>query len=269
MKKIKNYFAILGVLFILPFAAPASAQEDFDFDKFQASVGAFFPSAETTVRLDASNGALGTTIKFEDDLGVSRKEGLFRFDGYWRPKRRHALTFGYYDFNRSGIKIINKNINFGDQTFVINSQVDSIFDLKLVKLAYTYFVVAKEKTTVGLSVGFNVSDVDVGLTINNTNIRQFRNTSVPVPVFGINGIQDLGGNFTLIGSVQFFYLDLGSEDATLFDGVITLNYRITKNIGIGIGYNYFSFKANQAKPAFTGRFKLTYDGLMAFLNIYF
>lgn len=161
---------------------PGLAQDDLKFDKFRISLGWFGPSADTTVRLDATNGTLGTTIKFEDDLGVAKKEGLFRIDGYWRPKKRHRLDFGYYDFNRSGLKAINKTINFGDQTFVINTQVTSKFDLKLIKVAYTYLIVAKQKTTVGLSLGVNISDLNVGLSGPLGILSQFRSTSFPVPV---------------------------------------------------------------------------------------
>ncbi|MEE8295575.1 MAG: hypothetical protein V3R64_07665 [Sphingomonadales bacterium] len=269
MNKLKNLFIIFGSFLILLFASPSWAQDDVEFDKFRISMGVFFPSADTGVRLDASNGVFGTTIKFEDDLGVTKKKPLFRLDGYWRPKKRHALAFGYYDFERSGSNVISATINFGDQVFVINSLVESFFDIRVIKLAYTYFPVVKEKTLVGLSIGFNISDVDVGLGIDGINVAVIRSVSVPLPMVGFEVAQQLGGGFSVEGSFQFFYLDVGSEDARVFDGKITINYQITKVFGIGIGYNYFGFKMNKAKTNFTGRFQLHYDGVMGFLNFTF
>jgi len=74
---------LLGLIFSFsPKIVFTQDQDTFNFDKFRVSLGAFFPSAETGVRLDASNGMLGTTIKFEDDLGLTKKEALFRIDGY-------------------------------------------------------------------------------------------------------------------------------------------------------------------------------------------
>ncbi len=269
MKKLKNLSIIFGSLFFLLFASPSWAQDDLEFDKFRISVGLFLPSANTGVRLDASNGMLGTTIKFEDDLGVTKKKPLFRVDGYWRPKKRHALAFGYYDFERSGSNVIDETINFGDQTFVINTQIDSFFDIRVIKLAYTYFPVVKEKTLVGLSIGFNITDLDVGLMIDNTSIAEIRSVSVPLPMVGFDVIQQLGGDFSLEGSFQFFYISVGSGDARVFDTKITLIYQITKVFGIGLGYNYFGFKMNKTNTNFTGRFQLHYDGLMGFLNLTF
>ena len=269
MSKLKNLSIIFGSFLLLLFASPSWAQDDSEFNKFRISLGVFFPSAETGIRLDASNGMLGTTLKLEDDLGVTKKKPLFRMDGYWRPKKRHALAFGYYDFKRTGSRVIDKTINFGDQTFNINSQVDSIFNIKVIKLAYTYFPVVKEKTLVGLSIGFNISDVDVGLMIDGTSVAELKSIAVPVPVVGIEFVQLLGGDFTLEGSLQFFYIPVGSGDARIIDGKIMINYNITKNVGIGLGYNYFSFKVNQEKTNFTGRVQLNYDGLMGFLNFTF
>ncbi|MEE8294876.1 MAG: hypothetical protein V3R64_04120 [Sphingomonadales bacterium] len=269
MNKLKNLFIILGSFLILLFASPSWAQDDGEFDKFRISLGVFFPSADTGVRLDASNGMLGTTIKFEDDLGVTKKKPLFRLDGYWRPKKRHALAFGYYDFERTGSNTLNATINFGDQVFVINSMVDSFFDIRVIKLAYTYFPVVKEKTLVGLSIGFNISDIDVGIRIDGTPVAESRGVSVPLPMVGFEIVQQLGGDFSIEGSFQFFYISAGSGDARVFDGKVTLFYKINKTIGIGVGYNYFGFKMNKANTNFTGRFQLHYDGVMGFLNFTF
>jgi len=270
LKKINMvFFKISWVVFCFAFAVQASAQEDFEFDKFRISLGWFGPSADTTIRLDATNGSLGTAINFEDDLGVAKKESLIRIEGYWRFKKRHLVDFGYYNFDRGGIRSINKTINFGDQTFVVNTQVTTKFDFKLFKVAYTYLVVAKKKTTVGLSIGLNISNINVGLSGPLGVLSEFRSTSFPVPVVAIKANHDLGSRFTLEAEVQFFYLDVGSQGGSLFDGRVALLYRITKNFGIGAGYNYFTIKANKTTSNFTGRVKLKYDGAQVFLNVFF
>ena len=258
-----------SLLFFGLSAQSVFAQEDNDFEKFKVSIGAFFPGADTTVRLDASNGSLGSEIKFEDDLGGSRNEALFRFDGYWRFKQHHAFTFGYYDFKRSGTKIIDKTLNFGDQTYSINSQINSFFNIQIFKAAYTYIPIDNEKTLVGLSAGFNVSALDTGIEIDDRSAAESSSPSIPVPVIGVNGVHQLGGNFSLEGSAQLFYLEVGSIGGKLFDGRLSLNYRFTKNFGVGLGYNLFNLKVTKDSSAFTGKFKLKYDGLMAFMNLYY
>jgi len=269
MRKIKTLLLVFGVGFATILSTPSWAQNDLEFDKFRISLGWFGPSADTSVRLDATSGIFGTSIKLEDDLGVSKKESLFRIDGYWRPKKRHRIDFGYYDFERNGVRTISKTINFRDLTFVFNTQITSRFDLKIIKLAYTYLVVAKQKTTVGLSLGFNISEIGVGLSALDGVLSDFASTSIPLPVVGVNATHDLGSKFTLEAEIQFFYIDIGSADGSLFDGRVVLTYRINKNFGIGVGYNYFTVKASKTTLLFKGRVKFNYDGAQVFLNVFF
>lgn len=251
---------------------PAFAQEnggDKDYDKFRLSLGWFNPQAETTIRLDASNSDLGTTIRLEDDVGLSKGNGLFRADGFYRFKNRHRVDFGYYDFDRSGTQTISAVINFGDEVFPIDALVNSFFDIEIIKISYTYLIIAKPNMTVGASIGFNISDVTFGLSAETMPIARTSGASIPLPVLGLNGTYHLGSNFWLEAHVQYFYIDLGTFDGSIFDARVAVNYRIKNNFGIGIGYNVFTIKATKENPDFTGRFKLNFDGVQVFASVFF
>jgi len=254
-----------------------SAQESFaqsnpdedKYDKFRISVGWFNPRADTSIRLDATESDLGTTINFEDDVGLSNGKGLIRVDGFFRFKKRHQIDFGYYNFDRNGTQTLNATIEFGDEIFLINTQVNSFFNVEIIKLSYTYLFIAKPNTTLGASIGFNISDVKTGLSNEDLALSETAGSSVPLPVFGINGAQKLGSKFWLEGHAQFLYIKVGSLDGTLFDARVAVTYRIMKNFGIGIGYNFFNIKVNKQAPDFTGRFKLNFDGVQVFASLYF
>ncbi len=256
------------MLFITP-AIPQENGGDKDYDKFRISLGWFNPRAETTLRLDASNSDLGTTLRLEDDVGLSKGNGLFRADGFYRFKKRHRVDFGYYDFDRSGTQTISAVINFGDEVFPIDALVNSFFDIEIIKISYTYLIIAKPNMTVGASIGFNISDVTFGLSAETMPIARTAGASIPLPVFGLNGTYHLGSNFWLEAHVQYFYIDLGSIDGSIFDARVAVNYRIKNNFGIGIGYNVFSVRASKENPDFTGRFKLKYDGAQIFASLFF
>ncbi len=123
--------------------------------------------------------------------------------------------------------------------------------------------------TVGASIGFNISDVQFGLSAENMPISRTAGSNIPLPVLGLNGTYHLGSNFWLEAHAQYFYIDLGSFDGSIFDARVAINYRIKKNFGIGIGYNVLIIKANKQNPDFTGRFKLDFDGVQAFASLFF
>lgn len=271
----RKVFCILSIISCL--ALGLSSQETFaqdnseneEYDKFRLSLGWFNPSAETTIRLDATNSSLGTTIKFEDDVGLDRGRGLFRADGFFRFKKKHRIDFAYYDFERNGTETISAVINWGDQTFPVSATLNSFFNVRVIKLSYTYLIVAKRNTTVGLSIGFNITDVEIGLSAANSNLAQTTSSNVPLPVLGIHLTHHLGENFWLEAHSQVLYFKAGSLDGTLFDNRIAVNYRITKNFGLGVGYNFFSFKLTRKNPHFTGQFKLKFDGVQVFASLFF
>ena len=244
-------------------------QENDDYDKFRISIGWFNPKADTTIRLDATNSSLGTTIKLEDQVGLPKGRGLIRADGFFRFKKRHRLDFGYYDFERKGTQTISAVINWGDQTFPINATVNSFFNLQIIKVSYTYLVVAKRDTTVGLSIGFNFSDLKSGLSAANLPISQTTSSNAPLPMLGINATHNLGSNIWLEAHVQFFYLKAGAMDGHVSDARIAVNYRIKDNFGIGVGYNFFNIKINKSNTHFDGRFKLNFDGVQIFASLFF
>ena len=259
----------LCLAFIAPPAFSADLGDAEKFDKFRLSVGWFNPKADTTIRLDATNLSFGTSIKLEDDVGLAKGRGLIRADGFYRFKRRHRIDFGYYDFERKGSQTISAVINWGDQTFPINATVNSFLNLRIIKVSYTYLVVAKRDTTVGLSIGFNFSDLETGLSAANLPISQTSNSNAPLPMLGINATHNLGSNFWLEAHAQFFYLKVGSMDGHVSDVRVAVNYRIKDNFGIGVGYNFFNIKINKSNTHFDGRFKLNFDGVQIFASVFF
>lgn len=78
MRKKRTLIAIS--LFFLANLAQAQTNEAWKSwpmgDRFAINVEAFFPNIDTVVRLDASDGSSGTTIDFEQSLGMSDTKTL-------------------------------------------------------------------------------------------------------------------------------------------------------------------------------------------------
>ena len=53
-------------------------------DKFTVGVGAYWASVDTQIRVDASNGIIGTWIDFEQNLGLDETTTMPAFQAEWR-----------------------------------------------------------------------------------------------------------------------------------------------------------------------------------------
>ncbi len=96
---------------ILSLSAPAMAQDKNDWqswplaDRFTIGVDASFPNLDTRVRIDASDSSPGTTIDFEQNLGMSDTETLPALSASWRFAKKHQLSLDIFNLDRSGSAI--------------------------------------------------------------------------------------------------------------------------------------------------------------------
>lgn len=168
MKKL-FYFLILSS-FCLPIQAQITAEipvqhslpslqetssEDFqDYDvnelpwharRFKVTAGAFFPVNNTQIQVRTNNGKHGTEIDLEDDLGFSKSSSSFMGTFDWRISRRSRLGFEYFALDRSSSKTLQKEIDFGEHTYEINTRVSAFFDVQIARIAYGYAFLSKPK----------------------------------------------------------------------------------------------------------------------------
>ena len=83
-------------------------------DRFLARVDLFFPNLDTKIRVDASDGSIGTTIDFEQNLGMSDTETLGGIGFGWRFAKKHRLRLDHFNLDRSGSAITITEIRFGE-----------------------------------------------------------------------------------------------------------------------------------------------------------
>jgi hypothetical protein len=89
-------------------------------DRFTIAVDAFFANLDTRVRIGSSVDSPGTTIDFEQNLGMSDTETLPAFGASWRFAKKHELILDVFNLDRSGSAIAATDIRIGDETFSAN-----------------------------------------------------------------------------------------------------------------------------------------------------
>ena len=248
-------------------AAPAAA-DSLDGDRFSLSLGVFITDRDTDTRFDSSLGD-GTDLDFESDLGLNASDTVFRVDGYFRFSERHRADFSVFDLSRKSSKQIEKDIQWGDALYSIDTVIESNVDLAIYKAAYTYSFLNSEDGYLGVTAGIYVADSKASLKEQNLGSAEVGELTAPLPVIGLRGEYALSDRWSFRASGEFFFVEYENVDGSLVDLYAGIDYRMLDNLSVGFGINSVNFDVDATKSRFKGGINWRYSGALAFLKFDF
>jgi hypothetical protein len=233
-------------------------------------------SFETDLRLgsDLTPGN-GAEIDFEKALGFDNDVDTLRVDLSCRLARHHELDFSYFEIDRrSDGFTIDRDIDWGDTTFPVNTTVNSVFESQILKLSYRYSVYATEEWDVATSIGVHGTRLRVGIEGQvNGNFRgsQFKQP-LPLPVVGLHTTWRFADNLQAKVSAESFYIDLEDEkvvrdidlEGFILDALAAVEWKFGNPLGIGVGYNLFYLRGDYGDDALHLDGRYTYQGLLVY-----
>lgn len=241
-------------LSLLAIPTAASAQEapsqpgqetNMLYPRFRLGVGAFASFFNTTLRLDSEELGIGTEIDLEDDLGFDTKKFDFRTSGYLRLGRRHRIAFGYFNLTRSSNRVIDEDIQFGDEIFPVDTEVNADFKTEFVLLGYRFSFLARQKVEVaaalGMSAMFTKSGISAVGTIGDEDVdavSERRSATFPVATLGLDATWAPLSRLNVRGAIGGLYVKISSVRASVGNANLDVEYFLTRNFGLGIGYAY-------------------------------
>ncbi len=235
---------------------------------FTARIGYLWTEADTRVRLDSSNGDIGADINFEDSLGLQSSKGISLGELSWRINLHHRIDFSYTGLSRDGEQRLTADIDFGDNTYTIGTDVNSIFSSDIWRLAWGWSWINDSKVEFGSLLGLHVTEIKVGIRGANGLLSEEEATTIPLPTIGLQGSYAFTPKWHLRGWFQWFALEYDKYDGSLFNTSVALDYYAFDNVGIGLGYNYYRYDLTVADDH-QAIFDYTFHGPMLYANIYF
>ena len=235
---------------------------------FQFALGAYVPKLDTQLRVDRTDGLAGTTLSFEQNLGMRDTAILPTFTFAWRFARRHRLTASYFELNRSGSEVTQTEIRIGDKVFNVNLPVSTFFDVQVLSASYHYSVIFKPKSELALSVGLSLQEMTFGTQGNlggGQLIEERSELTAPLPTFGLSGGYAFTDKWIFRGAIGIFAISLDWEDADGFGGTIvdfnaTLFYVPFKHYRFGIAYTHFDVDVDWTKRGKNTAINYDYKG---------
>lgn len=218
-------------------------------DRVSASIGGFLVGYDTRVAISSGN-VVGALINAENVLGLDSRQVNGRIDGHYRFGKRSRVDFGYFLLSRSADVVLIEDLPIGEEIIQAGARARTRFETGFVKASYDYSFVKTGIVEFGFSAGLSILDVDfelegsafVQLPGDNEKIDGRVETSLvaPVPVVGQFLEWRLRRRLFYRASLEFFRLSTGDIRADLTDVRFTLDWYPSRNVGLGLGYEFFN-----------------------------
>jgi len=258
-----------------PQEPPPTAPGRSGFDEtFGARVGGMLVGTfHTEATLDVVGTSTGTSVDFEDQLGLSGQGSSFRVDSWFRFSRRSRLDLAWFTFDRSATRVIDRDINWGGSTFPINATVNSNLSTDILQARYTYYLFADDDYEFGPGIGIYGMNVAASLRSESLGLDEGFKSPVPLPVLSLQGAWEFAPSWQLVGGMQFFFLKLenvGSTDEIsggVTDLTLGVEYELIDHVGLGAAYDYFNVHAGAVRDRLDFNFDYGYSALFAYMTV--
>jgi len=220
----------------------------------------------------------GSIVNWEDTFGggdVSR----FRIDGHWRfgDSDRHKLRFLWFNSTRARSKTIERDIEWGGQTYPASAKVGAEIKFDIYELAYEYAFLKHDTWELNASFGLHLASMSLGLKAKSSesngtlDFDQHKEGTLdaPLPVVGLRGIWQLPHNFYIDAQGQYFSVSIDQYDGNVQDYRIVATWQPKRWLGVGLGYNRFAVDVNVGTKRFDGSLNWKYQGPMLFYSAVF
>jgi len=263
-------------------AGPGFAQFPGDVpDLIQVQVGSLITRLETEVGANVADGALGTTIQFEDAFGLSETNALFRFEGVWRIHGRHLLEFGHHQFDRANTTRIADEIIFEGFTFQANAEVRGTFEARFPMAAYRYEMLHLPEVRIAVTAGVCYLRLAASLEANGGVVgpvgdpvtgtfEESEELEYPVPLVGLRVDWAISRRFAMQLYHRYFYLDRSDLSGDMIEGGARIDWFFTRHVGAGVGFERTTISIRSYEDdGIEGRFNLTSQGANLYLKAAF
>jgi len=235
----RRFATILAVIALVTTAAPVSAQVNEPlFDKFNFKFEASWVVVATTIRLDSEFLGEGTTLSFEDDLGLPSKEAVPSLSFEWQFGRRHRLGVRWQDVNRGSATQVLEEIDWGGEIIPIEADITLDFDIRTLAVDYTYYPWIKERWAGGFGLGFRVMDLATVLTVEGTELEEQIRGTAPLPYINFEYRRIFGERWRLKAALGWLEVKIGDIKGGQYIGRLAGEYITGKRWGFGAALNY-------------------------------
>jgi hypothetical protein len=263
---------MLLLALVLLFAQRAAAQDIPSHpaltDRYYFGVGVFFPKTSTQAQLQNKVSGVGATIDFEQSLDMERSKTVPTAFGRWRIGERWRIDAEYFALNRTSERMLDREIQWGDQTFPVNAQVAAKFNFSDLRVSAGYSFFRTTDKELGVGLGLHVASYETSLR-TATASGEGEDVLAPLPVLSLYAQFALTERWAMGGRLDRFSLSYGKYDGSLTSLGLDIVYQPFRHFGVGAGYRGLFIRMEVEGDRNLLRLRQTFEGPLLFLNASF
>ena len=236
-------------------------------DRLAVNIRFYMPTIATDVRYDATNGTLGTPLTGEGTLGLQDQLKQASMDLQFRMLDRHRIRAQFYKQTRSGDVVLNQQVRFGDDVYLVNDRVVSKMDLRKLDLAYTYSFLRREKIELSAGLAIHLLQAQGTLDAPARFVSENLDVAGPFATLAFDGTWRFTKRFSLNAQANYLkgHVDTVRGSYTAWNADV--QFRVRPNFTLGAGYSATRFFLDSSDPTDSGLFRFDYKGPQAFIRV--
>jgi hypothetical protein len=208
------------------------------FDTFNFKLEGSWVGVATTIRLDSEVFGRGTTLSFENDLGLPDNDIVPSLSFEWQVSRRHRLGVRWQDVKRDSTTQVLQEIEWGGEIILIDANVTLGFDIRTIATDYTCYPWLKDRWAGGFGIGFRVMDLKTALTVDNIELEEHVDGIAPLPYINFEYRRIIGERWRVKAEFGWFEVKIGDIKGGQYIGRLAGEYITSKRWGFGAALNY-------------------------------
>jgi hypothetical protein len=264
-----------GLILFTGLAHAQADEVDKVWPKFEIAVGGFVTNDDTTAQINSEALGAGVNVNLEDALGIDASSNTIRADLLYRfgETRRHEIEFHYFDNKRDGSKVLEEDIQVGDQIFPAGTGVNSENRLTFYNLDYVYNFLLDDRVRLGGSVGLHTTGIKLDISETGGGRASSDSFTAPLPMLGLRLDVVLAKHWRMKTAINFFYIEYDNYTGRLSDTLVAVEYAPWKHFGLGAGFNaiYYDIEADGGSDftSFNGSLEYRLTGFMLYAKYFF
>lgn len=237
-------------------------------ERFWVGGGIFHAKTATSAQLDSANFGVGTNVDFERALGMDKTStspyafARMRFGERWRAELE------YFELNRSGSRVIDGTIQWGDNVYMVNTQLESRFEFADLRVSVGYALFRSPDKELGVAFGVHATSYDV--TLNGQLGGQHQEDVIaPLPVLSLYGQFALTERWAVTSRLDRFSLSYEKYDGSLTALGVDLLYQPFRQVGFGAGFRSLFIDLTITDERKALKFDQSFQGPVLFMTLTF
>ena len=262
-------------LVVITGLAHAESDDAKVWPKFELAVGGFVTNNDTDIQINSATLGAGVNVNLEDALGIDASSNTYRVDLLYRfgETRRNEIEFHYFKNKRDGSKVLQEDIQVGDQIFPAGTGVNTDNSLTFYNVDYVYNFLMDDRVRLGGSVGLHTTAIKLSISENGGGRAESDNVTAPLPMIGLRLDVVLAQHWRMKTALNLFYIEYDNYTGRLSDTFVGVEYAPWKHFGLGAGLNainyYIEADGGSDFTSFNGSFDYRLTGLMFYGKYFF